>query len=78
MRIALYARVSTTDQSCEMQFRELRRYAAQRGWQVFDEYVDTGWSGGPGQPPGTGPPAAGCPRQALRRRAGLETGPLGP
>ena len=45
MRIVLYARVSTTDQSCEMQLQELRHYAAQRGWQVFDEYVDTGWSG---------------------------------
>ena len=45
MRIALYARVSTTDQSCEMQLQELRHYAAQRGWQVFGEYVDTGWSG---------------------------------
>ena len=45
MRIALYARVSTTDQSCDMQLQELRHYAAQRGWQVFDEYVDTGWSG---------------------------------
>jgi len=45
MRIALYARVSTTDQRCEMQVRELRDYAAQRGWQVSDEYIDTGWSG---------------------------------
>ena len=45
MRIALYARVSTTDQSCEMQLRELRHYAAGRDWQVFREYVDTGWSG---------------------------------
>ena len=45
MRIALYARVSTTDKSCEMQLRELRDYAASCGWQVFAEYVDTGWSG---------------------------------
>ena len=45
MRIALYARVSTADQSCEMQLRELRDYAARRGWQVFAEYVDAGWSG---------------------------------
>jgi putative DNA-invertase from lambdoid prophage Rac len=45
MRIALYARVSTTDQSCEMQLRELRDYTASRGWQVLTEYVDTGWSG---------------------------------
>ena len=45
MRTALYARVSTTDQSCEMQLQELRHYSNQRGWQVFREYVDTGWSG---------------------------------
>jgi putative DNA-invertase from lambdoid prophage Rac len=28
-----------------MQVRELREYVARRGWQVTDEYVDTGWSG---------------------------------
>jgi putative DNA-invertase from lambdoid prophage Rac len=28
-----------------MQLRELRDYTAGRGWQVFAEYVDTGWSG---------------------------------
>ncbi len=44
-RVALYARVSTQDQNCEMQVRELREYAARRGWQVNAEYVDTGWSG---------------------------------
>jgi DNA invertase Pin-like site-specific DNA recombinase len=45
MRTAIYARVSTSDQSCEMQLRELRDYTARRGWQVVEEYVDTGWSG---------------------------------
>lgn len=45
MRAALYARVSTTDQSCEMQLRELREYAVRRGWKIAGEYVDTGWSG---------------------------------
>ncbi len=43
--IALYARVSTTDQSCEMQLRELREYCKRREWEVIEEYVDTGWSG---------------------------------
>src|SRR5579864_2421550 len=42
---AIYARVSTTDQNCEMQVSELREYAARRGWKVSGEYVDTGWSG---------------------------------
>jgi putative DNA-invertase from lambdoid prophage Rac len=45
VRCVLYARVSTTDQTCEMQVRELREYATRRGWQVSAEYVDTGWSG---------------------------------
>ena len=45
MNAAIYARVSTTDQSCELQLRELREYAARRGWSVHAEYVDTGWSG---------------------------------
>jgi hypothetical protein len=44
-RTALYAWVSTADQTCEMQLRELREYAGQRGWQILDEDVDTGWSG---------------------------------
>jgi DNA invertase Pin-like site-specific DNA recombinase len=45
MKIALYARISTSDQNCEMQLRELRDYAAARKWTVYAEYVDTGWSG---------------------------------
>jgi putative DNA-invertase from lambdoid prophage Rac len=45
MRVAIYARVSTTDQSCDLQLRELRQYATHRSWTVADEYVDTGWSG---------------------------------
>jgi len=45
MRTGLYARVSTPDQTCEMQLRELREYAARRGWEITGEYVDTGWSG---------------------------------
>src|ERR1700685_2533285 len=45
MIIAIYARVSTSDQSCEMQIHELRQYVAKRNWEVFAEYVDTGFSG---------------------------------
>ena len=44
-RAAIYARVSTSDQTCEMQLRELREYCARRGWQIAREFVDTGWSG---------------------------------
>jgi putative DNA-invertase from lambdoid prophage Rac len=45
MKCALYARVSTSDQSCEMQLRELREFISRRGWQCAGEYVDTGFSG---------------------------------
>jgi putative DNA-invertase from lambdoid prophage Rac len=45
LKAVIYARVSTQDQNCEMQVRELREYAERRGWHVSDEYVDTGWSG---------------------------------
>jgi len=45
MRTAIYARVSTTDQNCEMQLQELREYCERRGWPVAGEYVDSGVSG---------------------------------
>jgi len=45
MRVAIYARVSTTDQNCETQLLELRSYAKARGWEIQREYVDAGWSG---------------------------------
>jgi putative DNA-invertase from lambdoid prophage Rac len=45
MRCALYARVSTTDQNCEVQLRELREYVSRRGWENAGEYIDTGFSG---------------------------------
>jgi putative DNA-invertase from lambdoid prophage Rac len=45
MLCALYARVSTTDQNCEMQLRELREYISRRDWKNGGEYVDTGFSG---------------------------------
>ncbi len=44
-RIAVYARVSTTDQSTESQLLDLRRYVSERGWNIFKEYVDEGISG---------------------------------
>ena len=43
-RVAVYARVSTHDQTCENQLLELRRYVEARGW-IATEYVDQGVSG---------------------------------
>lgn len=45
-RVAIYARVSTaTEQSPEMQLRDLRELAERRGFEVVREYVDQGFSG---------------------------------
>src|SRR5258708_16758799 len=45
MRIGIYARVSTKDQSCELQVRDLRVYCTSRGFDLVREYVDVGQSG---------------------------------
>src|SRR5437870_7338324 len=50
-RVAVYARVSTGDQSCEPQLRDLREYVAARGWEAV-EYVDQGVSGARDRRPG--------------------------
>lgn len=44
-RVALYARVSTNEQSPEMQLREMREYCQRREWAIAGEYVDAGVSG---------------------------------
>ncbi len=44
MRVALYARCSTTDQNPDAQLHQLREYAAARGLEVL-EFVDHGVSG---------------------------------
>ena len=45
MRVAIYARVSTTEQSTDSQLLDLRRYVSERQWGSFKEYVDNGISG---------------------------------
>jgi DNA invertase Pin-like site-specific DNA recombinase len=45
MKVALYARVSTQDQSPDMQLKDLRTYAGSRGFEIHSEYVDHGFSG---------------------------------
>jgi DNA invertase Pin-like site-specific DNA recombinase len=45
MKIAIYTRVSTQDQSTEMQTQDLKRYCQQRGFEIFKQYSDLGISG---------------------------------
>src|SRR5580704_14939428 len=48
-RVALYLRVSTSDQTVENQRRELRAIAERHGWQVVAEFADEGISGTKGR-----------------------------
>lgn len=41
MRVAIYGRVSTDDQSCERQQRDLTAYAARAGWEVVGTFLET-------------------------------------
>jgi DNA invertase Pin-like site-specific DNA recombinase len=43
--VAIYARVSTSDQDASMQVAELHEYCRRKGWHHVTDYVDTGWSG---------------------------------
>lgn len=43
--VAIYARVSTDEQSVEAQLRDLREFAQRRGWAVAKEFIDEGYSG---------------------------------
>lgn len=44
-RAALYARVSTADQTTVNQLLDLRQMVQQRGYEVVEEYIDQGISG---------------------------------
>jgi DNA invertase Pin-like site-specific DNA recombinase len=54
MKVVTYSRCSTInhDQKPEMQVNELRRYCEARGWEVVEEIVDHGFSGGTDKRPG--------------------------
>jgi DNA invertase Pin-like site-specific DNA recombinase len=45
-RAAIYARVSTDEQTSENQLFELRKFAKLKGWRVAEEFVDHAISGG--------------------------------
>jgi len=51
-KCAIYARVSTADQRVETQLYDLRKLAAQRGFEVVQEYCDRGVSGSKDRRPG--------------------------
>ena len=48
-RVALYARVSTDEQTAKNQIRELRAVAERHGWDIAEEYIDHGLSGSKGR-----------------------------
>ena len=41
MRVAIYGRVSTAEQSAAMQLEELRAYCQRRQWEIAEEFIDT-------------------------------------
>ncbi len=44
-KVAIYARVSTKDQSVDMQLNDLERYTRERGFEIYKIYKDNGVSG---------------------------------
>ena len=48
-RVAIYARVSTDDQSPENQLLELEEVAKRMQWSITETYVDHGISGAKGR-----------------------------
>jgi DNA invertase Pin-like site-specific DNA recombinase len=45
IRVGIYARVSTADQTSDNQLIDLRRFCKERGWNVAEEFIDSGVSG---------------------------------
>jgi DNA invertase Pin-like site-specific DNA recombinase len=51
-KVAIYARISTSDQRIESQLYDLRKLATQRGFEITREYCDRGISGSKARRPG--------------------------
>jgi DNA invertase Pin-like site-specific DNA recombinase len=51
-KVAVYVRVSTKDQSVDMQVSDLERYSRERGFKIFKIYKDNGISGAKDDRPG--------------------------
>lgn len=64
-RVAIYTRVSTTDQHPGMQERELVEYVRRRNWTVFKKYCDKGISGTVERRPALDALLADCRRQKI-------------
>ena len=52
MRVAIYSRVSTQEQTTAGQLDELRSYCERRKWEIVAEYTDEGVSGSTESRPG--------------------------
>jgi DNA invertase Pin-like site-specific DNA recombinase len=64
-KVAIYTRVSTTDQHPAMQERELIGYVRRRNWTVFKKYSDKGISGTVEKRPALDALLADCRRQKI-------------
>jgi DNA invertase Pin-like site-specific DNA recombinase len=64
-RVAIYTRVSTTDQHPEMQELELRDYVASRNWTIYRIYSDKGVSGAVERRPGLDAMMSDCRRRKV-------------
>ena len=64
-RVAIYTRVSTTDQHPAMQERELIEYVRRRNWTVFKKYSDKGISGTVERRPALDALLADCRRRKI-------------
>ena len=65
MRVAIYARVSTTDQKPENQLHALHEYAKARGLELAEEYLDAGVSGAASSRPALDAMLADAQRRAF-------------
>jgi len=74
-RVAIYCRVSTTEQHVDGQLHALRAYAEARGLEVAGEFIDHGISGAKGPQALAGQAHRGCPKATLRRPGGDEARP---
>src|SRR4051812_45057078 len=73
MKIAIYVRVSTTDQNQELQLRELQEYAARHQWGNVQIYQDNHQRGVSKQT-GIEPAHGRCQSKEARHGALLEAG----